>query len=119
MKLTKKTIEKLYAAPVEVSLWNGNFNRARVRITNNKVDYELYVDDTHQLLHEFSICKWPRTTFVVWGSPYSGQHANVPESLKGLELKLLEAAKMSDEYGQQLQQKMVAMVIEFLRDMGW
>ena len=119
MKLTKKTLEKLCAAPVEVKLYNGNFNRASVKINNNKVTYELHVSDTHEMLKWFSICKEPKTQFIVWYTSCTGIHCALPDELKELEQKLLESAKMTDEYAHNLWCENVAAMANFCDDMGW
>ncbi len=119
MELTKRTVEKLYAAPIDVTLYNGNFNKASVKVKNNKVEYELVVEDTHPLLRSLSICKEPKTTFIVWGSPYMGVNEKIPDCLKDLESKLLSATKMTDEYAAQLYTNMVSALNEFYEDMGW
>lgn len=119
MNLTKRTVEKLYAAPADVQLYNGNFNKASVRITNNKVDYELVVDDTHEILRPMSIVNEPCVKFIVWGTAHIGSHVPVPECLNDLVQKLTEAAKMTDEYAYQLLKEMLFATAEFYKEMGW
>lgn len=93
--LTKATIKKLYAAPIYVSLWNGNFNVASVKIHNNKKDYEIRYELSHPKLEVFS-GKRDRCELIVWGN-CTGLHERVPEELQELVQKLKEAATMSED----------------------
>ena len=93
--LTKTTIKKLYAAPINVSLWNGNFNVASVKIHNNKKDYEIRYELSHPRLEVFS-GKRDRCELIVWGNCV-GLHESVPEELQELVQKLKESATMSEE----------------------
>lgn len=93
--LTKQTIKKLNEAPVEVKLWNGNFNVASVKIHNNKKDYELLYELSHPLLEQYS-GKRDKCEFLVW-TGHSAPNASPPEELKGLVQRLKEAAIMPND----------------------
>lgn len=119
MNLTKRTLEKLNSAPVKVQLYNGSFNRASVRVMNNKVEYELSVEDTHDILKQFSCVKEMKATFVIWHTQYSGTHYPVPECLNDLVQKLHEATKMTDEEAFKLYMEMCDAMLTVEREMGF
>lgn len=119
MNLTKRTLDKLNTAQIAVKLYNGNFNRASVRIDNNKISYELSVDDTHDLLKQFSFVKEKRVTFVVWHTQYSGTHYPVPEILNELVQKLHEATRMTEDEAWKLYREMCNAMLSFEREMGF
>lgn len=109
--LTKKTIEKLYAAPIEVKLWNGNFNVANVEITNNKKRYQLRYELSHPLLEQFS-GKRGKAEFVIWDG-CRGVHETVPEELRELVKAMRKAAEMDIETVATAYERNTAAVKEF------
>jgi hypothetical protein len=94
--ITKLTVKKLYAQPVDVRLYNGNFNIARICVDNNKKRYELRYELSHPMLERFS-GKRDKAEFIVWEGN-TGLHSKIPDELLSLVAQMKEAAKMT--YGQ-------------------
>ena len=51
--LTPVVLKKLNEVPLEVSLWNGNFNRCIVERTISRRHYRIEVADAHPLVRQF------------------------------------------------------------------
>jgi hypothetical protein len=107
------TVKKFLSAPIDVRLWNGNFNKAVVKVKNNKIEYVLELSDTHLSLREFSIIKSERVEFVVWRSAHTGTHEALPTELEPVVQKMREKVKMTDEYAMRIYGENLAAVREF------
>lgn len=97
--LSKKTIKKMYEHPLEVKLWNGNFNRCCVEVTVNRNTAFLDVCGTHPMLEQFvsDSVKNKEVRFF-----YNNINYPVPEELFPLVNKMQEAVKMTDEYAAEI-----------------
>jgi hypothetical protein len=117
MKLTPATLKKFNEAPIKVSLWNGNFNKAVVEVVNNKIKYVLEVEDTHPILKQFSCVKEEKVSLWVWGTTHTGFLDNAPlEELSSVLQKMREAVKMTDEYASEVYANNLASLTEFYKD---
>lgn len=81
--LTKNTLKKLYAAPFDTRIWNGNFAIANVEISNNKKRYQLSYELSHPGLEMFS-GKRDKAKLTIWEGN-CGHHTNyIPKELDEL-----------------------------------
>ncbi len=94
--ITKQAINRLKAAPIEVRLWNGCFNKAKV-ITNysNNKSYELTVEVTHPLL-EWQCGVHNEVVLTLWKG-CTGHRCEIPEELNSLIEEMKSCATMQDD----------------------
>ena len=111
MTITKLAVKKMYATPIDVKLWNGNFNVASVTASNNKKRYELRYELSHEKLEPFS-GERDKVDFIVWVGN-SGVHEDIPDELLSLVTTLKAAATMSDEQAYNICAKNLEALREF------
>lgn len=117
--LTKKHIQKLLAAPVDVSLWNGTFNRVVVEAICNQRKFRIEVDVTHPLL------LWNRSTHEQFKikiidnhAVYSDTDINLQKEIQDIIENMVNTGKMSDEMAQGLSLILKDSYQEFCKEMG-
>lgn len=115
MILTPIVLKKLHEVPLEVRVWNGNFNRCEVERTINRRHYRIVVNDAHLLVHQFVPQSVISTPVEVWynhrmvGEP-------VPEELNTLINKMQSLCKMQEDQARRIYQNMLNALQQFHRD---
>lgn len=111
MKLTPHVLKKLNEQPLEVRLWNGNFNRCTVEVVVNRRTYRIDVQGTHRLLEKFVMRSVIDEPVTVW---YRYCKVNeIPEELNPLIEKMKEAVKMDDNYALGVYNDNVKAIMQF------
>lgn len=118
MILTPTVLQKLDEVPLEVSLWNGNFNKCVVERTINRRHYKIVVNDAHPLVQQFVIRSVIERPVGVW---YNHQLVNykdnpIPVELFPLIDKMKSACKMQDDQAAVIYANMQACVRQFRKD---
>lgn len=114
MILTPAVLKKLNEVPLEISLWNGNFNRCVVERTINRRNYRIDVKDAHPIVQEFVISSVLDEPIEVW---YNHCKVNpIPVELFPLIDKMNSACKMQDEQAKQVYANMVDCVRQFCKE---
>lgn len=115
MILTPTVLQKLDEVPLEVSLWNGNFNKCTVERVINRRYYRIDVVDAHPLVREFvieSVVKEPvRVLYNSWMVNCNG--APIPEELLPLIDRMKEVTKMQEEQAVKIRAEMLNSLQEF------
>lgn len=114
--LTKEAINRLQAAPVEVRLWNGCFNIARVKADFARHSFELAVEVTHPLL------QWPcgnkSNVTLMLRKANSGHPLDIPEGLLAKISEMKTAATMADIDAAKIDRKFRASVAHTMCELG-
>ena len=111
MILTPTVLKKLNEVPLEVSLWNGNFNRCVVERTINRRNYRIDVKDAHPIVQQFVMPSVVDEPVEVWYN-YC-KVTPIPEELLPLIGKMKAVCKMQDEQAKQVYADMVDCVRQF------
>lgn len=114
MILTPAVLKKLDEVPLEVSLWNGNFNKCVVDRTINRRNYRIVVNDAHPMVHQFVIQSVIEEPVGVWYN-YC-KVTPIPEELLPLIDKMKAVCKMQDEQAKQVYADMVDCVRQFRKE---
>lgn len=118
MILTPTVLQKLDEVPLEVSLWNGNFNRCMVERTINRRHYRIVVADAHPLVQQFVISSVVERPVEVW---YNYRLVNymdnpIPVELLPLIDKMKTACKMQEDQALEIYADMQDCVRQFRKD---
>lgn len=118
MILTQAVLKKLDEVPLEVRLWNGNFNKCTVERTINRRHYRIEVQDSHPLVQQFVSSSVMEQPVGVW---YNHRLINykddpVPEELLPLIDKMKAVCKMQEEQALEVYKNMCGMIDEFRRN---
>ena len=115
MILTPIVLKKLNEVPLEVSLWNGNFNRCVVERTINRRNYRIDVKDAHPIVQQFVMPSVVDEPVEVWYNYCKVNYQNnpIPEELLPLIYKMKAVCKMQDEQAKQVYADMVDCVRQF------
>lgn len=114
MKLTPQVLKKLHAQPLEVRLWNGNFNRCQIKVDVNRRNYQIDVSGTHPSLKQFVCTSLIDDPVSVWYN-YT-RVKDIPNELLPLIEKMKEAVKMNEEYAKQVYNDNVRAIMQFRKD---
>lgn len=115
-KLSKHAIKKLLEAPVQVTLWNGNFKRAKAVAVMSKYMVEVAVEVSHPLM-EWASGKRDDVDVTLWKS-YNGYPVPLPKELHSLAENLRKAATMTDEEAVRLDKEMREALHHLADEMG-
>lgn len=118
MILSPTVLKKLDEVPLEVSLWNGNFNRCVVDRTINRRNYCIVVKDAHPIVQQFVMQSVVDKPVEVW---YNHQLVNyqenpIPKELLPLVDKMKAVCKMQDEQAKQVYADMVDCIRQFRKE---
>lgn len=118
MILTPAVLKKLNEVPLEVSLWNGNFNKCVVDRTINRRNYRIVVKDAHPIVQQFVISSVLDEPVEVWYNHCKVNHQNNPitEELLPLIDKMKAVCKMQDEQAKQVYADMVDCIRQFRKE---
>lgn len=114
--LTPSVLKKLDEVPLEVSLWNGNFNRCVVERTINRRHYRVEVNDAHPLVHQFVIQSVIDTPVTFWYNHCCAVGKPIPKELDPLIEKMKAACKMQGDQAKQVYADMLDCIRQFRRD---
>lgn len=118
MILTPIVLKKLNEVPLEVSLWNGNFNKCVVDRTINRRNYRIVVKDTHPMLQLFVMPSVIEEPVEVWYNycKVNYQGNPIPEELLPLIDKMKAVCKMQDGQAKQVYADMVNCARRFRKE---
>lgn len=97
--LTPAALKKLDEVPLEVSLWNGNFNKCVVARTINRRYYRIEVVDAHPLVRQFVFQSIIAEPVTFW---YNHSRKPIPLELQPLVDKMKAACKMQEDQAKQV-----------------
>lgn len=115
MILTPTVLQKLDEVPLEVSLWNGNFNKCKVERTINRRHYQIVVNDAHPLVQQFVISSILERPVEVWYNHclVNYNDNSIPVELLPLIDKMKAACKMQDDQAAVIYAEMLDCVRQF------
>ena len=116
MKVTKQALARLNASPVEVTLYNGCFNKATVKAVFSRYTLELRVEVTHPAL-QWQCGNKNAVELVCWKG-CNGSLLPLPNELLPLVEKLREAATMTNEEATALSKENAAAFAGAMAAMG-
>ena len=118
MSLTPTVLQKLDEVPLELSLWNGNFNKCVVERTINRRHYRIVVDDAHPLVQQFVISSVVERPVEVWYNHQLVNYKNNPIPVELLPLidKMKFACKMQEEQAAVIYADMLNCAMQFRKD---
>lgn len=118
MILTPIVLKKLNEVPLEVSLWNGNFNRCVVERTINRRNYRIDVKDAHPIVQQFVMPSVVDEPVEVWYNYCKVNYQNnpIPEELLPLIDEMKAVCKMQEEQAKQVYADMVDCVRQFRKE---
>lgn len=118
MILTPNVLKKLDEVPLEVSLWNGNFNKCVVDRTINRRNYRIVVKDAHPIVQRFVMPSVVNEPIEVWYNYCKVNYQNnpVPEELLPLIDKMKAMCKMQDSQANQVYANMVGCIQQFRKE---
>ena len=111
--LTPAVLKKLNEVPLEVHLWNGNFNKCVVERTINRRHYRIEVADAHPLVRQFVSQSVRDEPVIFWYNNQRTPGEPVPVELKPLVDKMQKACKMQEEQAKQVYADMVDCIRQF------
>ena len=114
--LTPTVLKKLNEVPLEVSLWNGNFNRCVVERTINRRHYRIEVADAHPLVRQFVIQSVRDEPVTFWYNHQRTPGELIPAELQPLVDKMQKACKMQEDQAKQVYADMVDCVRQFRKE---
>ena len=114
--LTPAVLKKLNEVPLEVSLWNGNFNKCVVERTINRRHYRIEVVDAHLLVRQFVIQSVRDEPVTFWYNHRRTPGEPIPVKLQPLVDKMQKACKMQEDQAKQIYADMVDCVRQFRKD---
>ena len=118
MILTPAVLKKLDEVPLEVSLWNGNFNKCVVDRTINRRNYRIVVKDAHPIVQQFVMPSVVNEPIEVWYNYCKVNYQNnpIPEELLPLIDKMKAVCKMQDSQANQVYTNMVDCIQQFRKE---
>jgi len=118
MILTPAVLKKLNEVPLEVSLWNGNFNKCVVEKTINRRNYRIEVKDAHPLVQQFVMKSVMEQPIEVWYNYRMVNYKNAPIPYELLPLidKMKTVCKMQEDQALEVYAGMQDCVKQFRRD---
>lgn len=118
MILTPAVLKKLDEVPLEVTLWNGNFNKCVVDRTINRRNYRIVVKDAHPIVQQFVMPSVVNEPIEVWYNYCKVNYQNnpVPEELLPLVDKMKAVCKMQDSQANQVYANMVGCIQQFRKE---
>ena len=114
--LTPAVLKKLNEVPLEVSLWNGNFNKCVVERTINRRHYRIEVVDAHLLVRQFVIQSVRDEPVTFWYNHRRTPGEPIPVKLQPLVDKMQKACKMQEDQAKQVYADMIDCVRQFRED---
>ena len=111
--LTPSVLKKLNEVPLEVSLWNGNFNKCVVERTINRRHYRIEVVDAHPLVRQFVIQSVRGEPVTFWYNHSRKPGEPIPIELHPLVDKMKEVCKMQEDQAKQVYADMVDCIRQF------
>ena len=114
--LTPAVLKKLNEVPLEVSLWNGNFNKCVVERTINRRHYRIEVVDAHLLVRPFVIQSVRDEPVTFWYNHRRTPGEPIPVELQPLVDKMQKACKMQEDQAKQVYADMIDCVRQFRED---
>lgn len=117
MEFTKQALSRLVAAPINIRLMNGCFNRAEAVAEFSRHRFELIVDVTHPLLHWQCGDRHEVRLYLMKGN--CGHQVDMPESLLGKVAEMQKAATMSDKQAREISIKNAELFMSSLAEMGF
>ena len=114
--LTPAVLKKLNEVPLEVSLWNGNFNKCVVERTINRRHYRIEVVDAHLLVRQFVIQSVRDEPVTCWYNHRRTPGEPIPVKLQPLVDKMQKACKMQEDQAKQVYADMIDCVRQFRED---
>ena len=114
--LTPAVLKKLNEVPLEVSLWNGNFNKCVVERTINRRHYRIEVVDAHPLVRQFVIQSVRDEPVTFWYNHSRKVGEPIPAELQPLVDKMQAVCKMQEDQAKQVYADMVDCVRQFRKD---
>lgn len=115
MKLTPQTLKKLYAFPLEVRRWNGNFNRVEIQLKINKRHYHIEVYHANESLRDYGVMSSVFTEPVrVWYEYRLVEE--IPDELLPLIDKMKEVCKMTPEQTAEIKANMIQAFKQYQKD---
>ena len=111
--LTPAVLKKLNEVPLEVRLWNGNFNKCVVERTINRRHYRIEVVDAHQLVRQFVIQSVQDEPVTFWYNHSRKVGEPIPAELQPLVDKMKEVCKMQEDQAKQVYADMVDCIRQF------
>ena len=116
MILTPIVLKKLNEVPLEVSLWNGNFNRCIVERIINRRHYRIEVADAHPLVQQFVIQSVRDEPVTFWYNHRRTPGEPIPAELQPLVDKMKSVCKMQEEQAKQVYANMVDCIQQFRKE---
>ena len=114
--LTPTVLKKLNEVPLEVSLWNGNFNKCVVERTINRRHYRIVVTDAHPLVRQFVIQSVRDEPVTFWYNHRRTLGEPIPVELQPLIDKMQKVCKMQEEQAKQVYADMVDCIRQFRKE---